>query len=669
MKKTFCFLVASAILGLNNINAQDMKTSKWRKTEADSMEKAQTYFIEKNYTMAYPMLEKIQANHPKELYLKYVLGVSSLYRSDKHKQALQLLSEVFEKDKKAADIELDLARAFHLNYQFDEAVKHIEHFSSQKKVSADLKKEGQHLKEYCLNAKEFTAKPTGAKITNISSPVNTENAEYVPVISSDEGVMIYTYRGEGSTGGLQNDVNVPDPLGMYYEDVFITYKKNGSWTKPKSIGSNINTVEHDAAIALSNDGQKLFLYRDDRTNGGGVFVSRLQGTEYSTPEPVAGYINTRHWEGSASMSADEKTIYFSSDRPGGKGGKDIYKATLMSDSTWGNVMNMGPAVNTPYDDDAPFIHPDGQTLIFSSKGHNSMGGYDIFRVDLMGNDTLNLKPINLGYPINTPDDDIYFVLNADGSKGYYSSGKEGGAGLQDIYLVEPGLADKKPVLLLVKGIVTLDDKPVEADIAVQIMNDGKNYNNLKSSAVDGSYLVNLPVGKDYNLVFRLKDFPDQKQIVPASDIKVFTKKEINIKFVTPKDTTPVAVLPSPVETAKVPVKEEPKINLSSNASREEIAAAVGNSKLEGLEYKVQIAAYRMPEHYNYNRLSGLGKVEKLALEDGITRFTIGGSFKTLNEAISHNQKVIAAGQSDAFVTAIYKGKRVYLHELPALLKK
>lgn len=641
--------------------SQNMKTRKWRQSELDSLQKAQLLFEESNFVMALPIYEKLQENHPKEMYLKYVLGICGLYRSDMHEKSLTLLSEVYAKNKKAQDIEYDLARANHFNYKFDEAISLIDKYLSNKKLPEKSRKDAEQLKNYCLNAKELVATPVDAKIENIGDIVNTTASEYVPVISSDEQTMIFTYRGDKSVGGLQNAYNQPDPMGIYYEDVFITYKENGNWVTPSSIGERINTNVHDAAIAVSNDGQKLFVYRDNGYDNGDIYLSKLDGDGWTTPEKLQGDVNTFYWEGSCALSADEKTLYFSSEAAGGFGGKDLYKATLMQDGTWRNVQNLGSGINTPFDDDAPFIHPDGKTLIYSSKGMNSMGGYDIFKTELNLNDSTWSKPENLGYPINTPDDDIYFVLSADGGRGYYASGKVGGFGLHDIYVVDMPDDFIKPILAMLTGTVTVDNKPVKAEIKIEMINKNSIYNTLTSNPVSGYYLSNLYAGNNYKIIYSVAGFENQVQELNLTDLRKYMEKKIDINFST-KDTVKAVnnAVVSEVNSSQPPISVQPEIT----PIKEPID--IGNSTKEGLVFKVQIAAYNLPKNYKYNHLSGLGNVEKLLLDDGITRFTIGGNFKTLNEAKAHCRKVVAAGQTDAFVTAIYQNKRVYLEDLEKL---
>lgn len=663
MKKFLLLLLLPAFAG-SLFSQGTMKVRKWRKTEVDSLAKAQAMFEAQDYMPALGLFQPMLEHHPGEIYLKYAVAICGLYRSDMHEQSLSLLLQVYAKNKKAADIEYDLARAYHYNYKFDDALAMIDTYLKRKNLSEEQKKNAQQLISYCNNAKVLVAAPVDADIENCGDVINTVNSEYVPVLSSDEQVMIFTYRGDESTGGRQNDSNVPDPLGQYYEDVFMTHKERDGWATPAGIGTNINTNLNDAAIAISNDGQKLFIFRDNGYDGGDIYISTLSGEEWSTPEKLRGDVNTGAWEGSASLSADEKTLYFSSEMPGGYGGKDLYKATLNPDGSWGHVKNLGPGINTAYDDDAPFMAPDGITMMYSSKGWNSMGGYDIFRAELNLADSTWGKPENLGYPINTTDDDIYFVLAGDGTKGYYASGKPGGYGLQDIYSVDVSRLMKAPVVYMLSGVITAGKKPADAQVTVENTDNNTVFRDFRSNSSSGNYLVNLPAGSVYKVTYTFAGYPQQSITIDAKTLAAYTAKEVNIDFT--KDTVPATdsliVKADTVHTAVMPAAAPS----ATPSSITDIVNKLGNESKEGLEFKVQIAAYNLPKNYNYSHLKGLGDVEKLLLGDGITRFTIGGSFKTLNEAIAHRDKVVAAGQKDAFVTAIYNGRRVYLEDLEKL---
>lgn len=659
-----------------NLLSQTTNTRKWRKSENDSMKSALMMIDDANYLLALPYYEKLYTAHPQEEFLKYIYGKCALYRSDKHEVALQLLGEVYTKNKKVDNIEYDLARANHFNYKFDEAIDLIDKCLLNNKILPETKKLATQLKQYCINGKELYSKPTCAKIENIGNIINSTNDEYVPIISIDESMMIFTYRGVESMGGLQNDFLQPDNHGKYFEDIFQSNKINGEWTKPIPV-MNVNTNSHDGAIALSVDGLHLFIYRDSGDDHGDIYMSNFKAGEWTVPQKLVGQVNSYSWDGSCSMTADGKQLYFSSERAGGYGGKDIYRATLLPDSTWGNVVNLGDSINTAFDDDAPFIHPDGVTLFYSSKGKNSMGGYDIFQSRLNWKDSTFSKPLNLGYPINTPDDDIYYILSANAERGYYASGKSGGQGLKDIYTVSPGYVGNKPAAYVVKGKIKADGNPAASTIFVEIIDDNnKKFGEYSSSPITGNYMVSLPSGGFFKLTYKYKSYPFKTLEINTTKLENFEEKVNDVNF----DSLEVSsvTLPKKDSVAAIIMTKEPNNSVKNSIAKKspvkntdndiqqktkEYAIKNGNVSKANLIFKVQIAAYKFPKNYKYDHLIGLGDVENLLLKDGITRITIGGEFSTLSKALEHNEKVINAGQTDAFVTIIYEGERIYLEDL------
>ncbi|TAL57487.1 MAG: hypothetical protein EPN85_14020, partial [Bacteroidetes bacterium] len=701
---------------------------------SDSLSKANLYFDAKAYLLALPLYQYVFENHTdkkKQGFYKYRLGICCLYKTDQHEKALDLLMQVAEENKKAADIEFYLGRAYMLNYKFDDAVVRFASYLIRKESSTALKADATQFIQNCNNGKNLVAHPIDVKITNMGESINSKASEYVPVISSDESVLIFTYRGEKSTGGIQPfDINDPDD--QYTEDVFMSAKAGGEWMEPFTAGKNINSIDHDACIALSGDGQKLLVFKNSGNDNGDIYMSSLDGSNWSVPEHLRGEVNSNSWEGSCSISANEKTLYFSSERPGGYGGRDLYKATLQHDGSWRNIKNLGSQINTAFDDDAPFIHPDGTTLIFSSKGHNGMGGYDIFKSFRL--DTAWTNPENMGYPVNTPGDDIYYVLSADGQRGYYSSEKAGGFGQQDIYIVGPGLPGWKPALVLVKGNVSTNNLPSGADIEVVLANNNENVGIYKANASTGKYLINLPAGADYKIIYRKFGYAEQTKTIVNSNADSYSEVNYDVPFYDklilsfveqsknsmlpgtqkswktfsftslPDDTLLLFLLegkgadsiqevsilindithPStrckenyfcirsntaaaaPAITEKVSEKT-PEAPFGKAGNYPEIVTAFGSINADGLEFKVQVGAYRSPQNFNYDRLRLLGKVSTKNYEDQITRFTM-GSFKTLNDADKLLKQAIGKGCGDAFVTAFYNGKRFLLKDLGSLKK-
>ncbi|MGZ3922036.1 MAG: hypothetical protein ACXVC7_17180, partial [Bacteroidia bacterium] len=526
MKKLFALIfLAAYFISVSQVT----NTRKWRKTEKDSLDNALLLYDEKNYLYALPIFDNIHNNHPKEEFIKYIFAKCALYRPDKYEDAYNALSEVYAKNKKVENIEYDLAKASHLTNKFDEAITHIDLFLGNKHTSPEQRKDGELLKRYINNAKFYTANPTKAKINNLGPIVNSSDDEYVPTITADESVLIFTYRGVKSKGGKVNAFLQPDPFGQYTEDIYMSVKQNDQFTPPIALDS-INTVGHDAAVSLSHDGRILFIYRDNGDDHGDLYQSYLIGESFSKPVKLKGLVNSYSWDGHCSLSPDGQTLYFSSERGGGYGGRDIYKATLLPDSTWGNVVNLGDSVNTAYDDDAPFIHPDGITLYFSSKGRTSMGGYDIFQSTMSEIDSTFKKTEHLGYPINSTDDDIYFVLSANGNNGYYSSGKKGGQGLKDIYLIETNFATPRS-LMLVKGKTTSDKNPAETKIRVEITSrNNRIFKSFNSNPTTGQYLLSLPAGAQYSITYTYKDRAPKTLTVSTMDMVGYNEKINDVAF-------------------------------------------------------------------------------------------------------------------------------------------
>ena len=492
-----------------------------------------------------------------------------------------------------------------------------------------------------------------AKITNIGAPINTSGSEYTPVFPSNESFMVYTYRGEKSMGGKQILPNkVDEKNGVYFEDIMISYKnERNNWGEPIPI-NNINTNGHDAVVHISHDGQKLFIYRNVGVGSGDIFMSKLDGANWTVPEKIKG-INSNFWEGSVCLFPDEKTICFSSERQGGVGGRDLYYAKLQPDGTWGDVKNFGPEINTKFDEDAPFIHSDGKTLFFSSNGHNTIGGYDIFRSELKNGSWTT--PYNVGKPVNTSQDDKFYIVSSDGQRGYYSSEKKDGFGQQDIYTVEPGMFGKPTALVLVTGKVTFDNAHVKADILVRSKINRKDYSGtFNSNSVNGAYLVNLPSGNEYEIIYKYQGVTLTKDISTAK-IDSFARLEIDAELFSDEYQK--------LNFAKVDSSAFKSENISDlSLTNEQFLAKYGNSEIDSLFYTVQIGAYKIYENFNYSKLIGLPKALRKTFSDNITRFTI-GSFKTLNETNAVLEKAKKNGIKDAFILAVYKGERYYFKEL------
>jgi len=519
------------VVTFNKINAKDNK--KLTKKEAKVIEEqADLNYEEKNYLDALDQFTQLYNYKSDDLYYKLMMGICLTYDPIQKGRSIEVIEQVKLINPEYNLMNFYLGRAYAVNYKFDKATEFFNMFLSRAvSEDGDQKLLSLQMIENCRNAKEILADTILENVVeNISTTINSEYSEYVPVISADETVMIYTYRGDRSTGA--NDVKNAVGSDKYNEDVFITYKVDGEWSEPKSIGGNINTKEHDAAIALSVDGQTLFIYKTDNGKND-IYVSYLSGEDWSKPVPVKGDVNKKDsWEGSCSLSADGKTLYFASDKDGGFGGRDIYKAELQEDKSWGNVQNLGETINTVYNEDSPFIHPDNITLYFSSEGHTSIGGYDIFSSTKDEYGVFG-APVNLGYPINTIDDNKYFVLAANGETGYYSAGGKTSFGGQDIYRIKTGKIGK-PVMALMKGVVYFDDIPTGSKMIMYKASENDLEGSFNSNSETGKYTVALDVGK-HMIKVELETGEVLFDSVSLDKIEGYVVLEKDFKFYSDKD--------------------------------------------------------------------------------------------------------------------------------------
>jgi outer membrane protein OmpA-like peptidoglycan-associated protein/dipeptidyl aminopeptidase/acylaminoacyl peptidase len=345
-------------------------------------------------------------------------------------------------------------------------------------------------------------------ITNLGKAINTPYPEYAPVISADGEMLVYTSRRPVTEKEIKKAKMSME--NVYQSNYDIKKKK---WTDAVRLSSPVNQEgRHNSAIALSNDGQQMLLYRDDESGNGDIYESHLIGNSWTTPVKLDEPVNSKNHESSASISPDGRTIYFVSNRKGGQGGRDIWMCTF-NNNKWDKAENLGSIVNTTEDEEGVFIHPDGKTLYFSSKGHNSTGGYDIFRTT--NENGKWTEPKSMGANINTIDDDLYFVLAANGQIGFYSSAKQGGLGDKDIYEIHfTPLKVKKekvaegPQLTLLKGVITDEESKAPLEAEIEIIDNVKNQTitTIKSNSSSGKYLASLPSGKNYGIIVKVKGY-------------------------------------------------------------------------------------------------------------------------------------------------------------------
>lgn len=495
-------LLAGIVLGLSFLASSGCSALAQDKV---NFREAKKLFRAGDWRGALPLLAAVVKDQPENLEANAFYG-ACLVNTEQAYQALPFLERAWKANPQFVDnLGYLYGQALHANYRFDEAIVRYREESTRYPVtSAEFKAISMRMAQ-CKFAKELMLNPVSVEIENLGPNINTAYPEYAPVINADETVLVFTSRRPGNLGGIRKDMLLGSMNNDYYEDVFISYYENGAWSPAQNIGPPVNTEGQDAPVALSPDGQQLFIHRDD--NGGDIFVSQLEGDQWSEPVNLGPPVNSSSWEPSVCVSADGGKLFFSSDRPGGAGKRDLYMCERRPDGRWSAPRNLGQNINTLLDEDAPYFHPDGKTLYFSSEGHKGMGGFDVFKTVRQADGSWS-KPVNLGHPINTPGDDLYFVLSASGRRAYYSSAV--GAvnyGGRDIYRITFLKSDTLPAapaafVTVLKGVISdaQTRKPLEATVLVIDNETGDTLSVLRSNRKTGRYLVALPHGKNYGVV-------------------------------------------------------------------------------------------------------------------------------------------------------------------------
>ncbi len=508
MKKQF--LLFTMCISLSGLIAQNQNNFKAK------FDKVTGIYSAGNYFEALPLYLELYKGDTTNSNLAYLVGDCYLRARSGKARAVPYLEravlsvsygykEKYSEERNAPVLAYKLlADAYHIHSKFNNAIPTYEKYKSE--LTHNKNKDNINLKDadrkisMCRIGLELTSSPVKVKIENMGKDLNSPYGDYSPVITADQSTMIFTSRRKESTGGQTYDG------GRYFEDIYISNFNGSTWSKSQNIGSPINSNDNEATVGISPDGQQILIYKDDNGDGN-IYSTTLNGEVWSKPVKLNSNINSKHWEPSAFISADGNSIYFTSDRPGGFGGRDIYISEKTEKGEWGKAVNMGDLINTAFDEDAPFIHPDGVTLFFSSNGGKTMGGFDIFYSSLSEDGTKWLAPVNVGFPINSPDDDIFYVVSADKTKAYYSSFKEGGIGEKDNYAISFLNLEKAP-LTLVKGIVKDDKGAVPAGIEITVTNNetGKVVGVYKPNSKTGQYLFVLTPGRNYNISYEADGF-------------------------------------------------------------------------------------------------------------------------------------------------------------------
>jgi len=376
---------------------------------------------------------------PDNIRANYMAGVTTLYSIDKGSAKTYFLTVLELDPEYSFDLLFKIGQAYHFDYEFDEAIGYYNRYLQKReatteqvsKAFATLEEVERKLYE-CEQGKILVEFPEEMEIKNVGMLINSPSDDYAPVVNQDETLLIFTSRR--LIGNLNKDVSDDN---FPFEDIYFATRNisDSTWEEAQNIGQPINTLYHDSNVGLSKDGTRLYIYKDD--NNGDIFEARQdESGNWSEPKTLGKHVNTEYSETTVTLSPDGKTMFFASNRKGGFGGLDIWVTHRDKKGEWEDAENLGEEINTTLNEDGPFIGYDGKTLYFSSEGGEGMGGYDIYRVVYDSLSSAWEAPENMGYPINTPDHDIYFVPTEDGRNAFYSSVRDDGYGGSDIYMLE-----------------------------------------------------------------------------------------------------------------------------------------------------------------------------------------------------------------------------------------
>ncbi len=415
---------------------------------------ADSWFFYEDYREALPLFQRVLAADSLNYNVMYKIGFCYLhipgqktksipyFEKAAENYTLNYRNNTFAETKAPLDALFYLGNAYLINNQIDEAIDAYTAFQNKisqnkKFANKDIYDEEYLQKQFdaCRNALKFQDNPINFIASNIGSPINTRFSEYNPVVSGDGSTLVFT-------ASLQ-----------FYDAIFFSKKKDGEWSYPVNLMSQLGVDGNTSTVALSYDGTELYLYRDDDFIGN-IYVSFYRNGSWTKIKKLNENINTKYWEAHASLSPDGNELYFVSNREGGYGDLDIYVSERLTDTTWSQPKNLGKEINTQWNENTPFLTADGSKLFFSSEGHENMGGYDIFYSEKINGQWST--PKNIGYPINTTDDDLFFVPYKNGKFAYSSEYSEYGYGGSDIYLYQLFHIPEYN-RIKIEGILTMDN--------------------------------------------------------------------------------------------------------------------------------------------------------------------------------------------------------------------
>lgn len=480
------------------------------------------------YKEALSMFNEILKDHPGNGSMLYYAADCN-YKIGEKDKALELLEKAKNSAKPNPEAFLLLGQIYEADGKTDQALEVFNTYKAKASPSQIKESFVDLYISHCNNAKALMAKPADVKVENLGQKVNSKFDDKGPAITADGRKLFFNTR---RPQGTDDPVDVEGD-GKFFENIYYTTwdTTHQMWVDADEVPGQINMRgTHAACTGISPDGKQIFIYKNDlkdvASRGGDIFISKVMNNKWKTPEPIGKPVNTSYWEGGACISPDGKTLYFVSESPKygkekGFGMADIWMVKRISKTEWGKPENLGPEVNTPYQEVGIFLAPDGKTLFFCSNNPSSMGDYDIFRT--VNENGKWSKPENVGYPINSVRRDGPLVLAAGAQYAYFSSDRPGGFGENDIYkvdlqnysLLDKGFVKKTDnALSIMMGLVRdgFEGKPLEG-AEVSFLNEAGEKVASVTTNENGEYLITLKGGINYTVKVTREGFKPMEEKV------------------------------------------------------------------------------------------------------------------------------------------------------------
>ena len=639
MKNKLILLLVTITISLN-VSAQSFKSLYFK-----SLHYLEVY----DYSAALEILQEMKVLDPENCNTHFFIGNCLMNIPNREKEAIPYYEKALEsltiaykianaREKNAPidAIEL-LGNAYHMNYEFEKAIEKYEFYGNfLSEYNEDAVRSNERKIRRSKNALKLVQNPVDVKIYPLET-INTEFSEYKPLLNAQENTMFFTAK---KPDGLTDN---KDDQGDFYEHIYSSEKVDNNWTKAKLIPSPINTIKSTSALYLSADGQYLLssMVNNDKNHGPlgrGIFESYKNGNLWTDPQIFQNKVNSSYLETSACMDLNKNMVFFVSDRDGGLGGKDLWMIKKLDNGSWSLPQNLGEPINTEYDEESPYFHSDGKTLYFSSKGHSSIGGLDIFKSEL--DKELNWSsPKNMGYPINTVNDDLSFVPSVTGNRAYFSSFRNGGKGKSDIYeMILPNQEESN--LAVYKGKVTNQNgKPIK-NIKVSVQNDNyfPDYKEFQINESSGKFVFVFESGNFYNIKFEIDTLTIYDSInVSENDKGIFSYSKS------------IAIAEDEVVVSNAVIEIEEKITIEKQPM-------VINNVLKVTPVEKTDVSSNFSTDANSKPLEELESLEKANKKIELVKDTLSPSNKSIiaNNSNSVTQKDIRAKESDSKLEIVEK---------------